>query len=92
MEAAAEEYNPTEETFHEFALAYEQVGETHALRAPGVWLNIPYEQETWLMACALRPDLIERYLDVQMEESLKSLEILVPMGGRMFFGGRGLCI
>ncbi|MBM4039196.1 MAG: hypothetical protein FJ290_11850 [Planctomycetes bacterium] len=34
-------------------------------RAFGISVGLPYQDAAWLMAVALRPDLIRRYLDAQ---------------------------
>jgi uroporphyrinogen-III decarboxylase len=36
---------------------------------------------------ALRPDLVARHLDTQVEQAVRNIEFLVPFGFRLFFGG-----
>lgn len=52
----------------------------------GGGLAIPYE-ETWLLACALRPDLVARYLDVCVELACLSAQAWARHGIKLIWGG-----
>jgi len=45
------------------------------------------ETEIWFEAMALRPDLVTRHLDTQVERAVRNVEFLAPFGFRYFFGG-----
>jgi len=45
------------------------------------------DAEIWFEALMLRPDLVARYLDIQVEQARRNVEFLVPFGFRYFFGG-----
>ncbi len=55
----------------------------------GVGVGIPLD-EVWLMACVLRPDLVERYLAAQLAGSLKRLEAYAALGVYVVWGGGDL--
>lgn len=57
--------------------------------ACGAGLAIPLD-ETWLMACVLRPDLVERYLAAQLEQTCKRLEAYAALGIYIVWGGGDL--
>jgi len=45
------------------------------------------DAEVWLVAMGLRPDLVARYLDTQVERAVRHIQFLVQFGFRYFFGG-----
>lgn len=55
----------------------------------GVGLSIPLD-ELWLSACALRPDLVARYLDALVEVNLRHLEAWAAQGFWLVWGGGDL--
>lgn len=57
--------------------------------AGGVSLFVPREA-VWLMACIERPDLVARYLDVQLAMGIESLEAQASVGIRVIWGGGDL--
>jgi len=56
------------------------------IRTGGVGIGLPHDR-IWLEALALRPDLVERYQDVHLEQSLQGIGPLVRAGYRHLFGG-----
>ncbi len=56
--------------------------------APGA-LAIPL-QPVWLLACALRPDLVARYLDVCCEQACRQAESWAALGFTVVWGGGDL--
>ena len=50
------------------------------------WLGLPYDS-VWLMACAERPDLVARLLDVQVAVACRQLEAQAALGLRFVCGG-----
>lgn len=64
-----------------------KIGSEREIRCLGIWTAIPVSEPVWLEAALLRPDLVGRYLDAQVTRSIKNLNVLAPLGGRLFFGG-----
>ncbi|MBI2302680.1 MAG: hypothetical protein HYU66_27555 [Armatimonadetes bacterium] len=52
----------------------------------GMGLAIPYEP-LWLVACALRPDLVRRYLEVMAEHNCLAAEAWAARGFTVVWGG-----
>jgi uroporphyrinogen decarboxylase len=57
--------------------------------ASGVGLTIPLD-EPWLEASLLRPDLIEQYLELQLEAGLTEIDHLAATGVDVIWGGYDL--
>lgn len=53
----------------------------------GISLGIPYNPAIWLEACLVKPDLVERDLDVQLEMALKCIEFQSNIGIKFLRGG-----
>ncbi len=67
-------------------------GNPHGVRcavAAGPGIAVPME-EPWLEAMLLRPDLVETYLDVQLERALASIDRLAAAGVDVVWGGGDL--
>jgi len=80
-------YAPTPDKFAEERRALQTVGETHAIRCRGPWTAIPVHSTAWMQAALLRPDLVGRLLDTQVAESIKHIDVVAGLGGRLLFGG-----
>jgi len=79
---------PDESGFAFERRALELLGEQCAIRVGGVGLGIPLvNTDIWLEAMLLRPDLVARLLDVQVEHARRNVGYLAPLGFRYFFGG-----
>ena len=65
-----------------------EYGDRYAVPGEGS-IAIPI-QIPWLMACALRPDLIARYLDAQLASTIKGFEAQKRMGVDLIWGGTDL--
>ena len=63
---------------------------THAVRVHGCGLGIPYKSQAWLEAILLRPDLVERSLDLEVESGLRELKVTAALGARLAFGGNDM--
>jgi len=61
----------------------------YVVRVEGGSLAIPYEP-VWLEAVVARPDLVGRFLDVQMRHGLRRIAGLERAGVRVVFGGGDL--
>ena len=66
--------------------AQRELGDEYAIRQSGCGLSIPRD-EIWLMAVALRPDLVARHLDLQVESARRSLKPVIDLGFKYLFGG-----
>jgi len=87
-ERALADYVPREDDFAFEVRAQRLLGHERVVRVGGVGIGIPIrEAEVWFEALVLRPDLVERHLDVQAEIAVRNVEFLVRFGFRYFFGG-----
>jgi len=66
----------------------ERFGDTHEVTG-GVGIAISQEP-VWLMACALRPDLVERQLEAQLKSACVQLEAQAQLGLKVIWGGGDL--
>ena len=87
LEQAVEKYQPTEEEFADLIYVLKRVGQEREVRAPGPGLAIPVNEPAWLEATLLRPDLVARYLDVQVARAKKVIPFITGLGAVMLFGG-----
>lgn len=62
------------------------LGDQCVIRMGGGSVSIPRD-EVWLEAVALRPDLVARSLDLQVESARRTVGPLVEFGFRYLFGG-----
>jgi hypothetical protein len=82
-------YTPQEEDFAFEIRAQRLLGPERVVRVGGVNVGLPLQDiEAWLEAMALRPDLVARYLDLQVERAGRNIAFLVQFGFRYFFGGQ----
>lgn len=86
QERAVAEYQPQEEDFEFEIRAQRLLGQKWIIRVDAAHLDIP-TTATWLEATLLRPDLVARHLDVQVEKAIRNIQFLAPFGFRCFFGG-----
>jgi hypothetical protein len=85
-EAAIQDYQPSEETFAFEIRAQRLLGSERVIRVGAGGVGIPYKQ-LWLEATLLRPDLVRRHLDVQIERATRNIPFLASHGFRLFFAG-----
>jgi len=87
-EAAVEDYRPTEERYDFELRAMEMLGEEYVIRAGAGGCGIPTRNTgIWFEAMLLRPDLVGRHLDVQVERARREVQFLSERGFRLFWGG-----
>jgi hypothetical protein len=87
QEKSLENYHPGAEGSSYTKSQMEKYGNNWVIRVGGGGLGIPYGSRIWLEMVALRPDLIGRYLAVQAEMSVRSMEGIANTGVKMIFGG-----
>lgn len=87
MERALADYVPPESLVADWRRAMAVHGATRAVHTFGIGVGLPYHDATWLMAVALRPDLIRRYLDAQAERACRNAKLLGSVGARYAHGG-----
>lgn len=85
-ERDVESYRPTEEQFAFEIRAQGLLGHERVIRVGAGAVGIPYRQ-LWLEATLLRPDLVRRHLEVQIERARRSIPFLAAHGFRCFFAG-----
>ena len=77
-----------ETTFEAYNLIVERLGDEKFIAGYG-GINIPIDQH-WLLATISRPHLVERYLDNQLERTLKMIEASKRHGADFILGGGDL--
>ena len=87
QEQQANEYGPYDDAVHAYELM-QMHGDEYAIRFGAGLFGVPYEDVRWLEAVLLRPDLVTRYLDAQVQLATLKLEALASSGVTMVFGGR----
>jgi uroporphyrinogen-III decarboxylase len=87
MEAGLSDYTPPDSLVSDWSRAMKVHGATRAVHAFGVAVGLPYQDSAWLMAVALRPDLVRRYLDAVAERACRNAELLGRVGARYAHGG-----
>ena len=53
----------------------------------GVALAIPNTREIWYEAVAIRPDLVERYLEALTQRALMNTPVIASVGAKIVYGG-----
>jgi len=84
------DYRPKAERFDFEVRAMKLLGDEYAIRMYGNGISLPLADagnEAWFEALILRPDLVARHLDLQVEYARRNIELLAPMGFKYFFGG-----
>ncbi|MCX7795775.1 MAG: hypothetical protein N2380_04580 [bacterium] len=88
-ERRIEEYNPTPEDFKEVLMFLRRLDNEKALRVSAGGVSIPLDT-LWLEAVYLRPDLVKRYLNIQVNRAIKDITVLARLGVKIIFGGGDL--
>lgn len=87
-EKGMEDYQPTGASWDFELRAMEMLGEDHVIRIGGGGVGIPTRgTDIWFEAMLLRPDLVGRHLDVQVERARHDMAFLAGLGFRLFWGG-----
>lgn len=87
LEEAAENYIPSPSAYDEYLDAMKYFNYQKASYAGGLSVAVPNTSALWYEACALRPDLVDRYLECQLIRALKNIPLLSAAGVRFVFGG-----
>ena len=85
-ERAAENYEPNESTFEFELRAQKLLGHERIVRVGGINIGIPRER-IWLEAIILRPDIVARHLDAQLEIATRNVKFLARHGFKLAWGG-----
>ncbi len=85
-ERAVDSYHPSPADWPDLVAAVERFGGYRACPGYGTGLAIPREP-IWLEACVLRPDLVGRYLDVQMARIPGTIRVMKEIGLTYLCGG-----
>jgi len=91
MEERLEAFHPGPDHFAKEMEALAAFDFERAVFTGGYWLCIPNRDELWLQAVALRPDLVERLLEVQCVQSLRVIEATKDLPLRYCSGGGDFC-
>ena len=87
-ETGVEDYQPAEARYDFELRAMEMLGEEYLIRVGAGGCGIPTRNtDIWFEAMLLRPDLIGRYLDVQVERARREMPFLKELGFELFWGG-----
>jgi hypothetical protein len=85
-ERAMADHTPAAPEFE--ARALRELGEEYSIRCGAAAVGLPLgHASTWLAAVALRPDLVARHLDLQVEYARRTVPLLASLGFRYLFGG-----
>ena len=87
MERRLPDYRPSEGLVAGTLRAMEEHGGRRAVQSGGVGVGIPYREQAWFEAVALRPDLVRRYLGVVAERACRNAEVLGRAGACYAHGG-----
>jgi len=85
-EKALADYKPSEENYVSAFEARRRLGDEYVIRVGGAGIGIGKEA-IWLEATLLRPDLVERRLDIQVDICERNIPFLAQNGFHYIFGG-----
>lgn len=87
-EQSIEQYQPSERRYDFELRAMEMKGDEYVIRAGAGGCGIPTRStDIWFEAMLLRPDLVGRHLDVQVQRAARDIEFLSQRGFKLFWGG-----
>lgn len=86
QESALETHMPTEEDFEFEFKAREMLNNQYVIRMSAAGCGIGREP-IWLLATVLRPDLVQRKMDLQVERATRNIRFLTSKGFHYIFGG-----
>jgi hypothetical protein len=86
QEKGVRDYAPSAEDFATPIRAQQLYSRQYVVRVGAGAVGIPTEN-LWLEAAALRPDLVERHLDIQAERAARQIPFLARQGFRYIWGG-----
>ena len=75
------------EEFQVFKQADEHFKGERAIYGAGAGLHILYEPPIWFEATLMQPELVERFLDIQVKTALKQFELYSKLGIKILMGG-----
>jgi hypothetical protein len=86
QEKALESFRPDEAGIAAEIRAQREIGDDKVIRAAGAEVGTPVDG-IWFEAMAARPDLVKRYLDVQVARAERQVPFLAGHGLTWLFGG-----
>ncbi len=86
QEKALESFRPDEAGIAAEIRAQREIGDDKLIRGAGAAVGIPVAG-IWFEAMAARPDLVKRYLDVQVAQAERQVPFLAGQGLTWLFGG-----
>lgn len=87
MEESTEKYTPSPDAYNDYLDAMKYFKYQKASYAGGLSVAVPNTSALWYEACALRPDLVDRYLECHLKRALKNIPMLSAAGVKFVFGG-----
>lgn len=87
MERGLDAYHPTAEAFPDILMGLKEFGGDKAIPGAGVGIGVQYRSQAWIEAVACRPDLIERWFDVQAERAIRCVEAQKDLDVHVMLGG-----
>jgi hypothetical protein len=87
MERSLDSYRPGPDAFPDIAMGIEAFGSEREVAGGYVGIGVDYRSQAWITAVASRPDLVERWLEVSAEKSIRNVEALKDVDIRVMLGG-----
>jgi hypothetical protein len=88
QEKAIADYRPHARSYEFEIRAQKLLGDQYAVRVGAAGIGLPLDDHaTWFEALILRPDLVARHLDLQVEQARRTVAFLASLGFQYFFGG-----
>lgn len=87
MERALPNYAPTPESYPDILAGLEAFGGTLAVPGTGVGIGVQFRSAAWIEMVAARPDLIERWFDVQVERAIRDIRAQSTLDVQVMLGG-----
>lgn len=87
MERDLGSYHPTPESFPDILMGLDAFAAEKAIPGGGVGIGVQYRSQAWIEAVASRPDLIERWFDVQAQRAIRCVEAQKDLDVHVMLGG-----
>ncbi len=88
FERGVQDFQPTEQRYDFEFRAMKMMGDEYVIRVGAGGCGIPTRNtDIWFEAMLLRPDLVGRHLDTQVERARREMQFLSERGFKLFWGG-----